>query len=95
MSTTTRANAQAHAAAQKLPHNTPLQYRDAQGVYIDVYARAPWDPGRYQVCRCPGGPDSDTLAVMDDHGNLVETHCRRRASPMGMFFAPIAQGAAA
>jgi hypothetical protein len=75
----------------RLPTCIPVTWT-AGGRYHLAYPRSPYDPDRYLIVRCPGNYASslagNTLAVVDDFGNLVETHIRGE-----MFFRPIGSAA--
>lgn len=80
----------------KLPTCIPVTWTDARRRYHLAYPRSPWDARRYLICRLvAGSTDLDTQAVVDDHGNLVETHCRDPRTFAGMGFMRLQQRAAA
>lgn len=84
------------AAPAKLPTCIPVRWTDRSNRYHLAYPRSPWDPRRYLICRvAAGSSDLDTQAVVDDHGNLVETHCRDPRTLMGMGFMRLRQAGAA
>jgi hypothetical protein len=76
-----------------LPTCIPVTWETADGQYLLAYPRSPYDPHRYLIARCRPARDQqtlkgDTLAVVDDFGNLVETHVRGE-----LFFRPMARSA--
>ena len=72
------------AEPARLPYCIPICWTTADGQQLLAYPRAASDRDRYHVMRLSFGGTmaGDTLAVVDDFGNLVETHAR---SDLGFF----------
>lgn len=70
----------------KIPFNEPIRWTTKEGLRCRAFPRSPWDPRLYLLT--DGGPtcDTDTLATVDDFGNLVVTHRRDPQSLAGMAF---------
>lgn len=84
--------ASAHPATA--PFSEPIRWTNQAGLCCRAFPRAAWDARLYLVT--DGGPtcDTDTLATVDDFGNLVATQRRDPQSLFGMAFSPVHQQAA-